>query len=582
MGIPKYFREITKKNSDLIFDVSDIDVNIDNLYLDMNCLIHPCCKMCESEYQILLKSHNSEIVLNKYKQNINYISSFEKKIFNCIEIHLNKIFNYAKPCKSIYLSIDGVAPRAKMEQQRLRRYRSVMVNGIKNNILKKHNINKEVFDSNCITPGTIFMHKLSKFLKSYLEQKFKELNISLYLDDSSLIGEGEHKILQHIKNNNKEDINCIYGLDADLIMLSLVSDSKVYLLRESVHFGKVDMDKLLLFDVDKFSLYLFEDIKSLINLDNADNNTEEIEKDKIIKDYIALCFFIGNDFLPKLIGLDINNNSIDVLLKIYTDIFSIRRKYLINNNNTINFVFVKQIFSSLFNIENNYVIKYQSYIDNFKPRLNAHSKLDIELEKLNFYPIFNKNNSIKLNDSNWRNNYYQYYFNINNPIKNKDFINSICTNYIEGLQWNIKYYLDECVCYSWYYMYRAAPLLKDLCLYLIDRVYPHQFEDIRYNPLEQLSIVLPIENSYLWCNEFVELLKHDIELQQYYPTGFKLDTLHNKFIHECEPILNNIDSKFIKDKISKCKLNSIEKILVKPGTLFGIEKSNIKLLINES
>ena len=46
-------------------------------------------------------------------------------------------------------------------------------------------------------------------------------------------GEGEHKILQHIKKYTKDDINSMYGLDADLIMLSLVSGSKVYLLERS-------------------------------------------------------------------------------------------------------------------------------------------------------------------------------------------------------------------------------------------------------------------------------------------------------------------------------------------------------------
>ena len=44
-------------------------------------------------------------------------------------------------------------------------------------------------------------------------------------------GEGEHKILQYIKTNKiklSKQSNCIYGLDADLIMLSLLSGIKMY------------------------------------------------------------------------------------------------------------------------------------------------------------------------------------------------------------------------------------------------------------------------------------------------------------------------------------------------------------------
>ena len=289
-------------------------------------------------------------------------------------------------------------------------------------------------------------------------------------------------------------------------MLSLVSGSKVYLLREAVHFGKVNMEELLYFDVDKFSDELFNEIKLIIDkktehLQISDDvlsdttSLEELEKHRIINDYICLCFFIGNDFLPSIIGLDINAGSINSLLDVYTDIFSIRRKYLVDETNSINFIFIRQLLTYFYSIEEDYLKKYQKRIDHFKPRINSTTKCERELEELNYYPIFNKNNLIKFGYDDWQNKYYKYYFNIGNSLKNSSLINNICTNYIEGLQWNIKYYLEECPSYSWYYKYRNAPLLKDLAVYLIDRVYPKQFESKYYSPLEQLSLVLPYESS---------------------------------------------------------------------------------------
>ena len=260
MGIPKYFRHITKNNPELIIEnIADISV-INNLYFDMNCLIHPCVRNVMKQFPDYVKIHNKIQNTAKY-EDINYISDFEKQIYSEIEKYLDKLIDFAKPNSLIYLAIDGVAPRAKMEQQRSRRYRSIKVNKMREKILSKYKVEEVYFDTNCITPGTIFMLKLSNFLKTYIDKKYNQINVPIYLDDCNNIGEGEHKILQHMKEYARESVNCVYGLDADLIMLSLVSGCKTYLLRESVHFGKVDMDKLLFFDVEQFSECLFMDIK---------------------------------------------------------------------------------------------------------------------------------------------------------------------------------------------------------------------------------------------------------------------------------------------------------------------------------
>ena len=48
----------------------------------------------------------------------------EDKIFCDIFRYLEVLFRIAKPQKVLFLAVDGVAPRAKMNQQRGRRFRS--------------------------------------------------------------------------------------------------------------------------------------------------------------------------------------------------------------------------------------------------------------------------------------------------------------------------------------------------------------------------------------------------------------------------------------------------------------------------
>lgn len=557
MGIPKYFRHITSKFPSVIIN-TNTKVEINNLYFDMNCLIHPCVRNVSSKYNHLLIEYNREKSTEKYQSDPTYITNLEHKIYDEIGSYLDKLINIVGPSNMVYMAIDGVAPRAKMEQQRTRRYRAIKIKELENKVYNKYDITKHSFDTNCITPGTIFLYKLSQFLKRYIQNC--ETNITYILDDSGNKGEGEHKILQHIKNHTCSEINSIYGLDADLIMLSLCSESKIYLLREEVHFGKVDTDSFLYLDIEELGDNLYDDIYMQIR-DKLDESIDiEITRQSIINDYICLCFFIGNDFLPHLNGIDILTNSINDLLRVYIDIYLVRHKPLVIDGN-INFIFVRQIITNMFSNEHKYLNKYQKCIDRFHPRMEYTNDMELELEKIRFYPLYHKEKVFNFGEDNWIDKYYKYYFNIDNILIQKDNIDEICENYIVGLQWNIKYYLDKCPSYTWYYRYRAAPNLRELSKYLIQRVYPAKLDcKISFTPLEQLGIVLPIQSSELWCNSYRSTVKTDLTLTSFYPTDFKLDTLHNNFLYLCEPILMDIDHNYIKKIFNDIKLTSFEKL----------------------
>ena len=92
----------------------------------------------------------------------------------------------------------------------------------------------------------------------------------------------------------------------------------IYLLREAIHFGKVDLNQLLLMNISLFKHYLLQSILSehpkLITI---------VNEQTFINDYIFLCFLLGNDFLPHLLTLTIDQRNMSFLLNNYVLIFKI-------------------------------------------------------------------------------------------------------------------------------------------------------------------------------------------------------------------------------------------------------------------
>lgn len=102
--------------------------------------------------------------------------------------------------------------------------------------------------------GTVFMAKLSNQLRYFVNKKITEdanwRDVTVVLSGHEVPGEGEHKIMEYIRLSRAQtdyDPNirhCLYGLDADLIMLGLLShDPHFCLLREEVKFGPASKSK---------------------------------------------------------------------------------------------------------------------------------------------------------------------------------------------------------------------------------------------------------------------------------------------------------------------------------------------------
>mmetsp|Transcript_10169 Transcript_10169/g.17916 ORF Transcript_10169/g.17916 Transcript_10169/m.17916 type:complete len:1166 (+) Transcript_10169:263-3760(+) len=376
MGVPAFFRYLSEKYPKIATVAleqqgSNVDASapnpngyeFDNLYLDMNGLIHPCTHPEGEEPP-----------------------STEEEMYLVIFRYLDRLLNLVRPRKLVYMAIDGVAPRAKMNQQRSRRFRSAQEAAeaeedadrirkeMKERGLRAPPKAPPVWDSNVITPGTEFMNTLSDWLRYYISERLNKnpafKNVRVILSDAQSPGEGEHKLMQFIRRQRAEpgyDPNtshCMYGLDADLIMLGLASHEIHFtILREEVLFGKAKkqkerekqgfkVDPVLL---DNGGVKIEDDVLAKMGMLGQPKKpfvlvrlwvlreylayefrpetfyqplTFEYNLESCLDDFVFICFFVGNDFLPHLPSLSIHEGGLDLLLDIYRRVLPTIRGYL--------------------------------------------------------------------------------------------------------------------------------------------------------------------------------------------------------------------------------------------------------------
>lgn len=264
-----------------------------------------------------------------------------------------------------------------MNQQRSRRFRAAQEAKEKEEdkqqlltLLKQQNggshpaesteeVVKKAFDSNSITPGTPFMDILAASLRYWCSYKLNTdpawAKMKVIISDATIPGEGEHKIMNFVRSqrsSTEHDPNTrhvIYGLDADLIMLGLATHEPHFrVLREDVFAQdtRTRMCKLCGqkghdaqncrgeaknkeddFDGKDNALplkpFIWLHVSILreylaVELD-VPNLPFKWDMERAIDDWVFMCFFVGNDFLPHLPALEIRENGIDTLTAIWKD-----------------------------------------------------------------------------------------------------------------------------------------------------------------------------------------------------------------------------------------------------------------------
>ena len=146
MGIPSYFSHIIKEHRKIIKKYDQNETSVDNLYMDANSIIY------DAVYSIK----------NDYKNKLQFENLIYKTVCEKIEVIL-KLLNP----KCCFLAFDGVAPNAKLEQQRQRRFKSIF----NKKLLEKFEVYEDMqWSTNSITPGTDFMKNLDKYIDNHFKK----------------------------------------------------------------------------------------------------------------------------------------------------------------------------------------------------------------------------------------------------------------------------------------------------------------------------------------------------------------------------------------------------------------------------
>jgi len=540
MGIPLYFKQISEKYPSIIKDSLDSSKN-NNLFLDLNCAIHPCCRKILEEYSNTTLTN--DIV--------------ESKMIHEVLNYIQKLVQMVNP-QLLYIAIDGVAPCAKMNQQRLRRYKNIYEKDKIDKIKEEENKELNIFNwnTNAISPGTEFMDKLSYKIKSEIKTNSLYSSIKVYFSDSYTPGEGEHKILDYIKKNDLDGNIIIYGLDADLIILSFVAHKhNIYLLRESLQFGKPVMNSFLYLDIDELKYYIIKDIQEkilikdptlLFNIDKLNN---------LLDDYIFISFLVGNDFLPHLLAFDLRNDGLTFLLEKYVELYVIYEQNLVNSKKkSINWNFVKTYFNELKNYEPDLLLKMSNKRKKFRFNRQHDNEYDKKIDLLNNYPILNQycEKYIDIGTKNWKYRFYNKALN----VYDEDDLKQCCLNYIEGLKWTYEYYFKGCRCWKWKYNYRHCPSLMDILSVMKDtHLNEIIFKESKpYSPIVQLLSVLPKTSSNLVPIQYRNLMTSKSDIGDYYPDNYNIDTYYKRYFWQCEPILPLIDYERLNKAFKKIKM----------------------------
>ena len=599
MGVPKFFRWLAERYPLLQQEIAGNQIpTIDNLYLDMNGVIHNC-------------SHGAGTDVNTRMT--------EDEMMSKVFAYLDHLFRMTRPNKMLYMAIDGVAPRAKMNQQRSRRFRSAQEAAKDREEARRRGEPEpegEPFDSNCITPGTEFMARLSEHLKFYVRKKQTEdplwAKVTVILSGHEVRGEGEHKIMEHIRwartqpDWEPNQTHCLYGLDADLIMLALVTHEPHFcLLREVVKFGggeRGQPSREILSNPtdDGFILLHIGLLREYLDLEFRDKGLPfGYDLERVIDDFILLCMLVGNDFLPALPTLNIAEGALNTLFKVYHDTLPTLGGYISGDEGggTFNAERLEKIMSIMSTYERQVLeeraMDVEKEIEKASRKkgrkvsvseISPEDKFDSEMSEMSDtdgVPQISKDPTM-MNAAKralileggeeglqaWKDQYYREKLGL--KMGEAAPLAHIRQSYFDGLNWVLRYYYRGVASWTWYYPYHYAPMASDLCAGMGGLKSEFEYGE-PFKPFEQLMAVQPPSSSKLLPEPFRFFMEDpQSPLAEFFPEDIQVDFEGKRNDWEGVVLLPFLDAPRLKAAVA-----SVEASQLTPAQIARNEPGNL-------
>lgn len=545
MGIPFYFYVITRTHPGIL--IQRPPLNPQGLYLDFNGAI----------YQAVRKLEDAKVVPINDERVAAETCVYLTWLVDTVGGRLNEIG----------VCLDGVAPRAKMMQQRKRRYM-----GMFRSMLEKDAglaPPKPAWDTCAITPGTAFMGTMATHLRDHCKTV-----PGMWVSPADEPGEGEHKIFARLATS-KPGPALIYGLDADLIMLSLVSHRpEIYLMREPTQAGVPGIDPkstspFLYVNIDALRAGILATVRQHYRWPVTEEAMADPYCDEAkmwIETYIVLCFLLGNDFLPPLPALTLKSEGLETLLQAYGRLLKAAPGSSIiaggagtgGISGGISWDVLASLLEDLAKDEDNRV--HGACVANVERRSHAREPMDL----IEFFPSVPQNRdpvatSIATGTAgaNWRLTYYMGLFDARR-VNVPQVMRESTLSYLMGISWVFNYYTRRPKEPKWFYPYGYAPTVRDLsstlqaekamiCKRLAAAASSTDKEFVE-PPVQLLSIIPPSSVNLLPPAARALMTGATPGCIHMYPDRFKVHTFLKMRLWECHPKLPVLDV----DWIEKC------------------------------
>ena len=512
-------------------------MGVSELYVDFNSVVHMCARSVLADAKVPVPPGTED--------------DPEGAIVDASLRHLTYLVGMLQP-SHVFVAVDGVPPRAKMVQQRSRRYIGV------------HRAERiHAWDTNAITPGTSFMRRLCAALREW------EGACPSTVSGDEEEGEGEQKIFVHIRAGcGLTSTVAVYSLDADILLMALAlpqqQRSAVRVVREQDLGGPVQV-----VSVAELARHVLSDLRAACGPASGSSSCGGgVDADCMLADYVAALGLLGNDFVPSLPGFRIADGAVDAVVRAYaTAMMALPGRRLASGGPValggLDPDVLGIMVSCLAEEESLAVERTERALEVVASRTLASQTGPSGGEVLlrDSYPVSGCRLT-SLAGQGWRMRYHDLVFGVFSP----ESAQKAAMSYFLSFAWSAAYMRQHCLCRGMHYPYTHAPTAMDLGNVLgargsmASRALGAAAEDaymaadrahtaavslgIVDTATWQLMMVLPPQSAHLVpCPAAQRVVAGRAAAAAHmYPVAFRIATYGREKLHECSPMLPGLDA----------------------------------------